>query len=105
MSEMLAKAHRAMEEPEVQEMLQKLSAYGLGIFMPHQHDEQTGDYRPLPSGKVAVERNLQVTFEDASSGVMETCSAVGWQWDGDVKAAAACVYCMDVQQGHAKFPH
>ena len=32
-------ARAAMQLPEVQDMLRRLSAFQLGIFMPHQHDE------------------------------------------------------------------
>ena len=33
----LKTAQAAMQLPEVQEMLRRLSAFELGIFMPHQH--------------------------------------------------------------------
>ncbi len=30
-------------------MLRRLSAFQLGIFMPHQHDEATGEFLRLPA--------------------------------------------------------
>ena len=44
----LRTAQEAIHFPEVQEMLRRLSEYRLGIFMPHMHDEQTGEFRLLP---------------------------------------------------------
>ena len=40
----LRKAQAAIHLPEVQAMLRRLSEYELGIFMPHQHDERTGEF-------------------------------------------------------------
>ena len=45
----LRTAQAAMQLPEVQDMLRRLSAFQLGIFMPHQHDEATGEFLPLPA--------------------------------------------------------
>jgi hypothetical protein len=44
----------AMQLPEVQDMLRRLSAFQLGIFMPHQHDEATGEVLPglAPNGRL-----------------------------------------------------
>ena len=39
----LRTAQAAIQWPKVQDMLRRLSAYRLGIFMPHQHDEVTGE--------------------------------------------------------------
>ena len=44
----LKTAQAAMQLPEVQDMLRRLSAFRLGIFMPHQHDDGTGEFQPLP---------------------------------------------------------
>ena len=43
----LRTAQAAMQSGEVQEMLRRLSADGLGIFIPHMHDENTGEFQPL----------------------------------------------------------
>jgi hypothetical protein len=102
---MVRRAHEAVQKPEVQEMIRKLAGYGLGVFMPHVHDEETGEYAPLPPEVLQVERNLEVSFEPDGDAIRSSCSAVGWRWEDGVRTAAACVYCMDTQKGHAKFPH
>ena len=45
----LRRAQAAIHLPEVQAMLRRLSEYDLGIFMPHRHDEQTGDFSRCPA--------------------------------------------------------
>ena len=59
----LKTAQAAMHLPEVQDMLRRLSAHQLGIFMPHQHDEATGEFLPVPADVVRVARGLAVSFE------------------------------------------
>ena len=44
----LKRAQTAIHLPEVQDMLRRLSEYKLGIFMPHVHDDATGDFLLLP---------------------------------------------------------
>ena len=51
----LRTAQEAIHLPEVQEMLRRLSEYKLGIYMPHVHDEQTGEFPPLPDEVIQVE--------------------------------------------------
>ena len=53
----------AIHLPEVQTMLRRLSAYELGIFMPHRHDERTGEFQSLPDDVVQVESGLEVSFQ------------------------------------------
>ena len=43
-------------------MLRRLSKYGLGVFMPHLHDEQTGAFHPLLNELMQVEPGLEVSF-------------------------------------------
>ena len=59
----LRAAQEAMHLPEVQEMLRRLSEYKLGIFMPHMHDKQTGEFQPLPDDVMQVESGLEVSFQ------------------------------------------
>lgn len=86
-------AQSAVQLPEVQEMLRRLSAYKLGIFMPHMHAEQTGEFEALPDDLVQVESGLAVSFR-ASKEVEREKSLfmpVGWLWrGGKLTAAAAC---------------
>ena len=86
---MVEDAQKALEEPEVLEMLERLSAYGLGIYLPHMHTE-TEDFVPLPRGVVQMEKNLDVSFCDESDA---HGSAVGWVWDGKAHAAQRCAVC------------
>lgn len=59
----LRTAQEAIDLPEVQEMLRRLSAYRLGVFMPHMHDEQTGEFQALPDAVMQVESGLKVSFQ------------------------------------------
>ena len=89
----LRAAQAAIELPEVQEMLRRLSAYRLGIFMPHKHDEVTGEFLPLPDEVLQVESGLAVSFQrtDEIARQTERFLPVGWLWRaGAPTVAAAC---------------
>ena len=89
----LRTAQEAIELPEVQEMLRKLSAYRLGIFMPHKHDNVTGEFLPLPAEVMQVESALAVSFEhmDKIAAQTERFLPVGWLWRaGAPTVASAC---------------
>ena len=60
----LRRAQTAIHLPEVQAMLQRLSEFDLGIFMPHRHDERTGDFQPLPDDVMQVESGCEVSFQN-----------------------------------------
>ena len=87
----LRTAQAAIHLPEVQEMLRKLSEFKLGIFMPHMHDEQTGEFQPLPDGVMQVESGLAVSFqrtkEIANQG--DRFLPVGWLWRAGASAPSA----------------
>ena len=78
----LRRAQEAMHFPEVQEMLRRLSEYQLGIFMPHMHDEKTGEFKQLPDEVMQVESGLEVTFKqtDEVAGHADRFIPVGWVW-------------------------
>ena len=59
----LRTAQEAIHLPEVQEMLRRLSEYKLGVFMPHMHDEHTGEFQALPDEVMQVESGLKVSFQ------------------------------------------
>ncbi len=86
-------AQDAIHFPEVQQMLRRLSEYQLGIFMPHMHDEATGQFRPLPDQLMQVESGLKVSFH-ASEEIANQADRflpVGWFWRaGEVTPVAAC---------------
>ena len=89
----LRTAQAAIHLPEVQEMLRRLSAYELGIFMPHKHDARTGEFQPLPDEVMQVESGLEVSFQPVEQIAQQTEQflPVGWIWRaGASTPAAAC---------------
>jgi hypothetical protein len=89
----LRTAQEAIHLPEVQEMLRRLSEYKLGIFMPHMHDEQTGEFQPLPDDVIQVESGLEVSFQpvDEIGTQPERFLPVGWSWRaGAMRSSAVC---------------
>ena len=89
----LKTAQAAIHLPEVQEMLRRLSAFRLGIFMPHQHDDSTGEFQPLPDEVMQVESGRTVSFERLEEVARRTEAflPVGWLWRaGTLTVAAAC---------------
>ena len=89
----LKTARAAMQLPEVQDMLRRLSAYQLGIFMPHQHHDITGEFGPLPDEMLQVESGRTVSFErlDEIARRTESFLPVGWRWyAGACTVATVC---------------
>ena len=89
-------AQRAIDLPEVQEMIRRLAAYNLGVYMPHMHDVSTGAMQVLPEGMFQVEDDLKVSFQrtDPPGG---TYVPVAWIWrDGAVPGAKCASICMTV---------
>jgi hypothetical protein len=74
-------------------MLRKLSAYNLGIYMPHMHDEKTGAFLPRPVAYTQVEDALKVSFEPADK-VADTVDwsyvPIGWMWVDGPHPMAMC---------------
>jgi hypothetical protein len=91
----LQNSQEAIDLPEVEEMVKALSAYGLGVFMPHMHDDETGGFQVLPAGVTSVEEDLQVSFRPSADLPDEGTRRyvpVGWVWDSErgVTPAMAC---------------
>ena len=89
----LRTAQAAMQLPEVQDMLRRLSAFQLGIFMPHRHDDGTGEFQPLPDEVTQLESGRAVSFERLEEIARRTESflPVGWRWcDGAPTVSAVC---------------
>jgi hypothetical protein len=89
----LITAQAAMQSAEVQEMLRRLSAYGLGICMPHLHDEITGEFQPLPDEIMQVEAGLAVSFHPTAEIARQAGRflPVAWVWrDGVSMPSAVC---------------
>ena len=87
----LKTAQEAIHLPDVQEMLRRLSEYKLGIFMPHMHDEQTGQFRPLPDEVTQVESGLEVSFQPAEeiANRADRFLPVGWFWRAGASTPSA----------------
>ena len=89
----LTTAQEAIHLPEVQEMLHKLSHHGLGIFMPHMHNEPTGEFQVLPDDVVQVESGLAVSFQPKTQNFshVDRFLPVGWFWrKGASTISAVC---------------
>ena len=89
----LRTAQEAIHLPEVQDMLRRLSEYRLGIFMPHVHDERTGEFQLLPDEVMQVESGLEVSFQPSEEIAKQAGRflPVGWFWRaGASTAVAAC---------------
>lgn len=102
----LSTAQEAIHLPEVQAMLCRLSEYQLGIFMPHMHDEQTGDFQPLPDGVSQVESGLAVSFHPTADIAhhADRFLPVGWVWRAGASIpVAACEMVCD-GQGESERP-
>ena len=103
----LKTAQAAIHLPDVQEMLRRLYEYKLGIFMPHMHDEQTGEFQPLADDVTQVESGLAVSFQPTAD-IAEQADRflpVGWVWRAGASIpATACEMVWDEGQSHAECP-
>lgn len=97
----LRRAQEAIELPDVQEMLARLSAYGLGVFVPHYHPP-SGGMAPLPKTQVALEAGLKVSFVDEADPVLseDGVEDIGWRWDAEKKTVMKCTKCSMVGCRH-----
>lgn len=90
---LLKHAQAAMQRADVQEMLRRLSAYQLGVFMPHMHAADTGEFQTLPATLTQLESGLCVSFQSSEqiAAQPKRYAPVAWVWrDGRVAVAAAC---------------
>lgn len=98
----LETAQQAIHLPEVQEMLRRLSDYKLGIFMPHKHDEQTGEFQPLPDEVTQVESGLEVSFQPTQkiANQVDRFLPVAWIWRaGASMPSAVCEMVQEERPG------
>ncbi len=89
----LRTAQEAIQLPEVQEMLRRLAEYRLGIFMPHTHEEHSGEFQPLPDDVIQVESDLAVSFwpTEEIANHANRFIPTGWLWRaGASEPVAAC---------------
>jgi hypothetical protein len=90
MSDVVERAAQAVNRPEVQEMIRKLSELGLGVYALHEHSND-GEFIPLAANRVAVESDLKISFHDRNETGVFLGTPVGWAWiDGSVKPIAGC---------------
>ena len=88
----LKKAQNAIQNPEIQDAMKLLAKYNLGVFMPHKHNEENGDFEILPQNIVQCEDDLQVSFLSRNDAEKLNTIPVGWMWQGEgVSASAVCV--------------
>lgn len=95
---LLKDAQAAMQRADVQEMLRRLSAYQLGVFMPHMHAADTGEFQTLPATLTQLESGLCVSFQSSEqiAAQPKRYAPVAWVWrDGSVAVAAACEMAQD----------
>jgi hypothetical protein len=98
----LSTAQAAIHLPEVQEMLRRLSDYKLGIFMPHMHDKQTGEFQMLFDEVIQVESGLEVSFQPTKKITEQgdRFLPVAWVWRaGAPTVSAACEMCWEEKPG------
>ena len=90
LSPVLTSAQEALNR-EVQTMLDKLSEFQIGIFMPHTHDEKTGAFQLLGDDVVPVESGSEVSFKTAKeiTSQRDSLLPVGWLWRAGQSAPVA----------------
>jgi hypothetical protein len=83
----MLEAQRAIQTPEVQQLIKELSKYNLAVCMPHMH--VTGDFQEQPPDIVQVEVESEfLTVEQVEElGTLP----VSWRWHEDrVIVAGSC---------------
>jgi hypothetical protein len=85
-------AGKAVESNTVQAILKTLSRYGLGVCVPHAHDERTGAFTRLPNGMVQSESDLKISFVERSS-LDDQDVPVAWVWDDGAQVVQSCQTC------------
>jgi len=84
----LQEAVRAVNLPDVQDMIKKLGKYGLAVALPHMHEN--GRMVSLPSDTYSYESKLQVTFRKRGDVKVEASLPVMWRCGSEVGSAAYC---------------
>jgi hypothetical protein len=79
-------------KPEVQNLIKRISEYGLAVCVPHMHDEDTGDFLPLAPDTVQSESALKVSFVKRSN-LNANDVPVAWQWNDDLSVIQTCQVC------------
>ena len=82
----------AINLPEVQELVRRVSGYGLAVALPHAHGEK-GNFLPLPKDQVAYEANLHMSFLQNDNPKLKSAIPVMWRWNDGAKAVGQCALC------------
>lgn len=85
-------AIKAINNSEVQEMIKKLSEYGLAVAVPHMHGIN-GDFLPLPDDIVSFEDNLEISFVQKDDLNSESTIPVMWRWNEKLKLISVTARC------------
>jgi|694.fasta_scaffold85250_10 hypothetical protein len=88
----IEQAQQVIMNPEIKEIAQKLHEYGLGICLPHFHNED-GGFLPLPSGMMSMEEELMVSFQPIEQ--VKDAQSVAWRWDDNSQNLVVCAACSD----------
>ena len=88
-----------MQLPEVQDLIRKLSLYGLGVCVPHMHREGSNEMLPLPRNMVQTETHLHISFCERDK-VDPRQVPVAWQWDDDLRTIQCCSSCQPPDGPH-----
>lgn len=84
----LQESVRAINLPEVQEIIKKLGKYGLAVALPHMH--VNGRMVPLPDDTYAYESKLQISFRKRGDEKDEVSVPVMWQCGKELTSVAYC---------------
>lgn len=77
-------------QQEVQEAAKILAKYNLGIFIPHMHNQETGEILALPEGVISAERDLKIKFVKIDA-LESDMIPIGWRWNGiALEVCASC---------------
>jgi hypothetical protein len=90
MKNTVEKAAQAVGTSDVQEMIKKLSEFGLGVYALHEHSDKE-EFLSLAPNRVSIESDLKVSFCNRDDLKSNQATPVGWAWiDGGVKVVAGC---------------
>lgn len=88
----IKRALNSIDLPEVQELIKRLSKYGLAVALPHAHADD-GSFLPLSDSKVSYESGLKISFVENDAPVLKSSIPVMWRWSGKTEAIASCAQC------------
>lgn len=84
----LQESVRAVNLPDVQDMIRRLGQYGLSVALPHMHEN--GRMVPLPDDTYSYESKLQVSFRKRADVKTEPSLPVAWRCGKEISSVAHC---------------